>query len=118
MKRKNKTRFFNLAEQLTLQNDIVNSTMDSMLQFVSNEETAEERSDFTEIQKTAKQICEMNPTIDSQPTESDDVVDTRRAKSLPRPKNVASQEPVERDNRGLSHKGSRSKKEIRNANRE
>lgn len=86
MKRKRKTRFINLAEQLSLQNDVVSSTMDSMLQFVSKEETVEERSDFTEIQKTAQQICEMNPEIDSNPSNNPDLIDTRRGTSLPRPK--------------------------------
>lgn len=73
MKNKKKSRFINLAEQLNLQNEIVNSTMDSMLKFVAREEAFESRSDFEQIKKTA----ELNPSIGTIETGKID---------LPRPK--------------------------------
>ena len=75
-KKKKKTKFINLAEQLAIENDIVSSTVDSMIQFVSEKEDIEQRSDFQEIQKTAGD-CELNPNLDFQ---------EKGTSSLPRPK--------------------------------
>ncbi len=64
MKRKQrKSRFINLAEHLTLQNEIVGSTMDSLLKFVSESDLIESRSDFQQIKRTARQNEELNPCI-------------------------------------------------------
>lgn len=54
-RKKRKSRFINLAEQLAVQNDIVNETMNSLLDFVSGDDDADQRSDWDEIQKTAGQ---------------------------------------------------------------
>lgn len=63
-KRTKKSRFINLAEQLTLQNEIVGTTMDSLLGYVSIDENVEHRSDFEQIRKTVEQVNELNPAID------------------------------------------------------
>ena len=66
MKRPKKCRFINLAEQLTRQNDVVSTTMDSMLKFVADSNSIESRSDFDEIRKTVEQMNELNPGIATQ----------------------------------------------------
>ena len=63
-KRTKKSRFINLAEQLTLQNEIVSTTMDSLLGYVSIDENVENRSDFDQIRKTVEQVNELTPAID------------------------------------------------------
>ena len=55
MRRKKRTQFINLAEQLALQNQIVDQTMDSLLDHVTQSPDAEQRSDWDEICKTAEQ---------------------------------------------------------------
>ena len=81
MKRKSKkSRFINLARQISLQNGIVNSTMDSMLDHVMKTELIKNRSDFEEIKKTAIQMGEWNQFSDS-------IAKTRKTKTLlPKPK--------------------------------
>ncbi len=75
MRRKKRTcQFINLAEQLAVQNDIVNETMNSLLDFVSGDD-ADQRSDWDEIQKTA------GPGSPAEPGETE-----RSDHAIPRPK--------------------------------
>jgi hypothetical protein len=77
MRRKKRPgRFINLAEQLALQNDIVNSTMDSLLGYVASDSNVEQRSDWDEIQKTAIHM----PDTDVNGQETD------KTSAIPRPK--------------------------------
>ncbi len=59
MPRKN-TQFINLAEQLAAHNEVVGSTMDSILENVLGSKVARMRSDWDEIQKMIEQLHELN----------------------------------------------------------
>ena len=76
MKSQKKSRFVNLAAQIAEQNDIVNSTMDSLLAKVAQDVNLESRSDYDQIKKTA----ELNPEISS--TESQEELQ----RTVPKPK--------------------------------
>ncbi len=64
---KRKIQFINLAEQLAVQNNIVDQTMNSLLDFVSQSDNAPQRSDWDEIRKTAEQTAESisEPSVES-----------------------------------------------------
>ena len=69
MKRQKKCQFFNLAEQLATQNDIVNNTMDSIIATAGEAPGADKRSDWEELKKTLEKLHELNgPQRPSQST--------------------------------------------------